>query len=978
MSPVPGPLWRRAPLRGLREGAWSLVVVAAFLLAAASAAADVLSVAGWRTAATARVLEAVPDDAVAATAPVLRIAAAPGPGSQLDGLLADVDAVPELDAPVLLGVSFRDELEGAPLVRYDGFVGTGQDRRPGRLVAVADPAAVLGSPPPPQADDPRVRQLWLLSSSADELGLRPGDRMEVGVTPSHGDDPEESTQAVLAGTYELAGDGATPRDVPGSSFWADRAGRLPGDPGSAEEVPLVIGDPQDVAVVAREGGDLLLWSVDAGLDAPHPTRDELGAAAAGVDVLQRSLADAGLAGVDGTVPTTAVSGLGGLAAAADDVARRAAAEARAPVLGSIGLSLAVLAAVSVLTAARRSRELDVLAGHGVPATATGLLAVLEVLPAAVLGLLLALPLTAAGVHALTGVAVEGWAVRRAAEQAAVLVLAGVLVHGLALAVAARVAARARSGAARRPLPWRPVLVVAALAAVVGLLAAPAGEARGLDLAVPVLVCAAAGALGASLLRLLGRRRPVHAAAHGTTTPRALARSVLGRRLGASGAERLLVVTALAAGFGLGAHVLLGGALVARSVQDKAAVIAGADVVVEVDRVSQLDPTLPTEGWQRDAVVPAGDAVVYRTSGRLPGGRPVDVAVVDLATVADVADWGSDGGPLLAGREALGVLADADAVARPLCPSVPPVEVLQPPEPDPLDPPPDCPPTPPEEDGVPAGRIAPDAAPVVVAGGSGGFAVGDRTTLATTNGPVAVQVVAVVPAFPGLDPDLRTGLVGATGSFLPRLPNGDPRFASPGGAVASLDVQAVELWSGRPLPDVLADLRAVGVEESVLGDERRIRTMPEALVRPSFVAVDLVAPYLLALAGLVLLLAVLALTLFVDRAAARSRAGDLVLARMGLGRSGTRLLLLAEAAALVVAGLVLGLLGWATTVPLLPRLLEPEPAVRPGVDLSVLPLVAGQAALPLLGAAAVALLTGLAVAWAGSRPRSEEAVLRGLD
>ncbi|WP_380169029.1 hypothetical protein [Jannaschia sp. R86511] len=985
MSTGPGPLWRRAPLRGLTQGAWSVVLVGAFLLAALAGAADVLSVAGWRTAATDRVLDAVPEGAVVRLAPDLRVGAAPAPGPELDRLLQQVDDVPGLGAPELLGVSFRDELDGGTEVRYESFAAGASTRVPARLVAVDDPAAVLtgGARGQDGAAAPSAG-LWLPEQVAAGLGLGPGDTVDVGLAPSTGSEPEQVTQAEVAGTYRVSVDGTTPDDVPGASFWADRSGRLPGDVGGGSSVALLVGPPAEVLQVARASGDVLLWNVDAGLRPARPTRDQLGATAAGVARLQQGVARAGLRGFGDEVVTTVVSGVGGLAEQADDIARRTAAEARAPVLGSIGLSLAVLAAVSVLTAARRSRELGLLAGLGVRPPAVAALGVVEVLPAAALGLALALPVSVAGAGLLTGVPVEGWAVRRAAEQAAVLLLVGVAVHGLVTLLAAAAAARSGARHERRAVavPWRPVLVVSAVAAVVGLVAAPAGGARGLDLAVPVLVCAAVGAVGASGLRLLAAgRRSAPADDGGPLAPGAVGRLVLRRRLGSGGAERLLVVTALAAAFGLAVHVLAGGALAERSVQDKAAVVAGAQVLVELDLARQVDPSLPFTGWPADPDVSDGDSVVYRGSGRLPGGSVVDVVAVDPTSIGDVASWGSEGGPLQRGREALAVLGAADAHAAPRCPSASPREALfgaEEPEPGAPEPPP-CPPTPDPAAGVPLGAVAPGPAPVLLVGDPVGLRVGQTTTVTATNAQVAVEVVGRVPAFPGLDPDLRTGLVAATGSFLPRLPNGDPRLAA-GTAleIPNLEVESVELWSSRSLADVQADLRGRGVDDATLTDERRTRTLEAALVRPAFVAVALVAPYLVALSVLVLLMAVLALALSVDRAAARSRAGDVVLARIGLGARGPRRLLLAEAALLVGAGLGLGLLGWAATLPLLPRLVEPEPAVAPPVDVAGVLLVADQVLPPVLAAVALALGVGAVVAWAGSRQRAEEEVLRGLD
>ncbi len=376
-------------------------------------------------------------------------------------------------------------------------------------------------------------------------------------------------------------------------------------------------------------------------------------------------------------------------------------------------------------------------------------------------------------------------------------------------------------------------------------------------------------------------------------------------------------------------------------------------------------------------VAAGDTAVFRDSGRLPGDRATDVVVVDLATFARAASWGSPGGALERARDQLAVLAEADAAARPQCPSLPlGANLLPPPEEQPDPPPPDCPPRPDPSEGLPLGQVAPGPAPVLVVGDATGLPVGARANLAGGEGDLPLLVVGHVEAFPGVDPDLRTGLVGATGSYLPRLVGGDPRVTAltEGDGRASADIDGVELWSTRTVAQVAADLPAVEGTAEQLADDRRVSTAGEQLGRPAFVAVDLVEPYLRVLAGVVLLVALLALALSVDRATARSRAGDLVLARAGLGRSGTRRLLLAEAAVLVVAGLGLGALAWALTVPLLPRLLEPDPSVGPLLD----PVVVPWAGAVLAGAALLALLVAWLVVLVGTRGRSEEEVLRGQD
>lgn len=61
----PGPLWRRAPLRLLRDGTWTSLIVLSFLLLAATAAAGPIVDASVRNASVGRVLDTVPASSVA-------------------------------------------------------------------------------------------------------------------------------------------------------------------------------------------------------------------------------------------------------------------------------------------------------------------------------------------------------------------------------------------------------------------------------------------------------------------------------------------------------------------------------------------------------------------------------------------------------------------------------------------------------------------------------------------------------------------------------------------------------------------------------------------------------------------------------------------------------------------------------------------------------------------------------------------------
>jgi putative ABC transport system permease protein len=153
----PGPARRRlrpdrlaaaAVFGGLRQRAWSVLVLAAFVvLAAASAAGPMFAEASGNAAFQAR-RDAVPVTARQADAPVVRLSADVGRGSiDQDAVLAGLRTVPGLTEPQLTGGSVGAELLSG--VYWESTAGLGDRRERGRLYAVEAPATELvpvGSP----------------------------------------------------------------------------------------------------------------------------------------------------------------------------------------------------------------------------------------------------------------------------------------------------------------------------------------------------------------------------------------------------------------------------------------------------------------------------------------------------------------------------------------------------------------------------------------------------------------------------------------------------------------------------------------------------------------------------------------------------------------------------------------------------------------------------------------------------------------
>ena len=945
---APPPLWAAAPTRLLRSGLWGPLVLGALLLLATAGAAPPLfyayaADAAWRTA-----VAAVPVTARADDAPVVRLNGGAGPGDDRErALLERLSAIPGLGPPSVVAGSVGTELAGREALLRP-FVRAGGRTERARLYADQDLDRALV----PAEGSPTARGLWLPEPVAGRLGVGPGDRVEVGVSRRGDGAPQETTAAAqVAGTYAVGPDGRRPADPAGTGRWTARAGQLPAD----TEFPtltaaLLVGDVETVQGLAQAVGDELFWTVEAGLASASPPLAEVERTAGLVARLGRTLVDPdAVSTADGPLRTGLVSGLPDLAA--DAVAVREATVARTSTVAWAGVALGLLAvvAVAVLGTARRRRELALDAELGASPGAVGARGALEVLPAAVLagiaGPLLAQALLAASGAGAASRPVLGAAAANSAQGLAVAVLLVGLVTGLAAALVAR---PARAGTEGRRLPWEALLAVAAVTAVLGLTSRPDAAAPAwLDLLVPVLVVAATGAVGGRLLlaglargaRRLGSRRP--------TSRRSAVGWLALRRLSAPDGARLLVVTVLVLGLGMQLFALSAAAAVAAVSEDRAAVAAGAPATVRIQGSWLLDdepvgllplPDDPPPGFTgvpevRTPELPAGATLVWERTGTVPGlFGDVTVLVVDPATLRTAAAWGR--GPELAeARALLGRFAAADQASE--------AERRR---------------------GATAHTV-----PAVVVGDAdlrpGQTAAVDLALSPSPLG-VPVEVLDVLSAFPGADTTRPTVVVGS--SLLARLGGSDPRLLPP-----SPDSDAgfrLRLWSADGPDGLDAVLSPRGVEGT------DATTLAQARQRPDLVAARRSLAYQVALAGCLALLAVVALSLLADGAAARGRAADLLLRRTGLGRAGpvrARVLELALTGALAL-GLAVG--GVLLLSPLAAALVDGTGGTSPG--LTFRPSGAGLAAT----AATAVVATGLASAVAAVRGRtgSDGQVLRDAD
>lgn len=303
-------------------------------------------------------------------------------------------------------------------------------------------------------------------------------------------------------------------------------------------------------------------------------------------------------------------------------------------MGGQVLGLLAVAAATGIAGRQRLDRARLWASRGVSPVTLGLRGALGSAPAVVVGAAAGTGLAWALVRWLgPGGAVDPRAIGAAVRVSALAAGAAVLLIGVVLAVASAAAARV-AGAPRR-LPPVAEVTAALLAGVafwqlrerggaVGISVDGAAELDMLGLALPLLLVVAVAGLGARLLRsLLGLSA-------GRLRRRAPSLHLASRRLGALTPATTGMVALAAAAFGAVALSATLAESSQRTIDEKAGLLVGADVVARLPR-----PEATREALDLDTV-PGTSTVVFRAEEALLDDRAeVDVLVVDPEELAAV-------------------------------------------------------------------------------------------------------------------------------------------------------------------------------------------------------------------------------------------------------------------------------------------------------------------------------------------------------
>jgi hypothetical protein len=913
---LPDRLTAAAVLDGLRQRAWSLLILCAFLVLAASGAAGPMFAEASDNAAFRLSVDAVPATARQNDAAVVRLSTDAGPASvDQQSVLRDVRAVAGLTEPDLTGGSIGAELLAPSF--WNSTVSAGDRLGRGRLFAVGSPATELVAVGAPAAQ----QGLWLPEPLATEIGARPKDQIVLTVQRGNRGKPKQTTTTV-SGIYAVDAGGRLPADVPGSRKWTLRQGDTPGDT-EYQTLPsyLLVGDIATVERLAEAVADKIFWSVEAAL-APGSTLAEARRTADGVEQLRRYYATRQSVENDNPLATRFASGIGRIVATAQATSDTVRQRTRPVEWASTGVGLASVLAVALLSARRRERELRHAVAVGMsPLRVSGLWLLEHLLPAALgagLGWLVAWQLVAR--FGPPGPIEESLSPAATAGTAAVLV-GLVTVAGVGAAAAARRVRPEPPATARRALPWTPMLVIVALVAAAGL-AGAGGTGSGIDLLVPLLILAAVGAIAGSLPgRLAGRGRQL---------PKSPARAVgwlARRRLGSGGAERRLAVLVVTAGLGMLLFALSAVHSTAISADDRVAVAAGAEGVATLRGSWELDegavsapPEDPLRPRSEEPVpgvrtppLPPGSTVVWRTDvTTLLDDDQKDLQIIDPARFRDVALWG-DGADLAAARAAVAALA-AEPVAA---------------------------------DGTVRTIVVADPTSAAV----------DLVRVNVGYSTEDLAVAARVAAFPGLQG--RPMYVVAADAMFAKLGPDDPRLRPRTNQAPNALFAKTMLWNSAGATGVQAVTASKGVQPD------RVDTAAQLRRQAAYVATSRARGYQLAIAGYLALLAILTLCIYAQRTALLRRPTDLMLARVGLGRNRIRQARALEFVLLAAVAFAAAVAGVAALAPLGGRLLDDQPGLLPRFAFQLSPV-----GLAVTGGAAV-VATALAVVLTTVRSASAE-------
>ncbi|GAA3629490.1 hypothetical protein GCM10022223_53850 [Kineosporia mesophila] len=917
------PLLRRAPGRMLHSGAPALMLTISVALLAGLVAAGPLFARATANGSLERKLATVPAGSQ------LNQQAALGfvlPGPIWDETRAEVvrmlDGVPWL-GPVVTEVwaaSWQLEL-GKPVP----FLGVGDQHRVAvlyhRTGAVQALDVVRG--------ERGARGLWLPDGEAHGLGLDPGDEFQVGKTFSDGLDilgcsgpvapvaadsqgrgtrTTSQSTVTLAGTYRTVADGR----LPAGSYFSSIAARLPSDPAGCPTPPLLmIGDQETVLAALKGADEKPQWSFSAELTQEGRSLGRLGQAATAAQKFRLDASDPTsalrvVAAGQGVVPRVE-TGLTSLHDEAQADARAAAQQGRGIALAGAALGLAAVIMALRALSQRRRRENELLVGVGAPLPAIILAGVAELL----------LPVFAGAVTGFTAVyfAFVGFgpqsrlgpdaivAALYAVGLVALVTLAGNAVvtllqtHAIGRRLAGHESSRGRAGSGG---PWLPLLLGATGLAIASVLTRDdrASYTDPLAAVLPVLVLSSGSLLTVRLAAAVAAR----VRRRSTTTPGSSIDRLILRGLRDTGLAVTDLVVVLSIGVGVLAYGLVSTSMVRASVQDKTAVLAGAVSTAHIPTSSGLGAgSGPHPALGQDL------SVLWKTRAQLqPDHHDVDILVINPETFPAVALWGR--GPDLAeARQALQTL------------------------------------------GAPARGVLP-ALLIGIPGRETGL--GGTVSIGSQEIPLIAR--ADLTAFPG-----ATGptVVFDARSLFAHLDALDAlgNVQNPSLAVnpGSQGTYTTWLWSTRTATALAAYLDRKDITPAT------ITSIQQAQATPVLTSSRWAATYQVVLGLAALALAGLSVVVAVDRRVARAAPVDLVLFRFGIRPAHLIRLRAIELALTSLAALIALVPPLALLMLLLPRLVEPGPALAPalGFQIPLLPLA--------LSALAAAGVTVVAV-WAAAR------------
>lgn len=929
------PVWRRAPGRAWRRGGSGPLVLLALLAATTSIASAPLFIQLSGDDALTTVREALPSTARTSDSDSVRIVSGTVPTDKDQRISVErLRAIPGLTEPTTLAFSVAPEIHYATYPRPTVRRGSVEVRA--RLAAVDDPrtslvvtgeAATTGS------------GVWLPDPVAEELGVQPGDTVELFINtntaqrPKPKDEPPDPVQRlVVDGTYAVGADERRPADPPGTALWSRRVGGIPSDTEFLTRASyLVVANVRTAERTAKRTEDELMWTTEAAM-VPGLTLVDAERTAAGVAELREDV-KAPSDEPPGPLRTGLVSGIEKVVATA--VSLREATRERASLLAAAGAATGLLAVVVVALLIGSDRKVELRHGAAIgigPVRTAGLWLLEALLPSALAvvgGVALArgtLALLGPSGTVLPDAMDEAW--RGAATVGAIgLGLVAVVAAGLVL-----VADRPESSVRRRAFPWVPLLVVMAGTALLAAATARSTSPGPVALMTPALVAVACGALVATLAARLSRSRRTAL----PRTARGAGRWLGRRRTTSGGAESVLPVAALSLGLGL---VLVTASAVigtTTAIADRVAVRSGAESTAQITGTWQLvnkPPRAPTaaevyEGTKiptpKPVVTPAGTTPVWRMLASIEGDFGYhDVMAIEPAGFGGVASWG-EGQGLAQVRDLLPQLAQAAA-----------------------NPPADA----------PAGTVP------LIAVNDASTRVGQLVVLSAQGWTTPAVIIAKTDAFPGLGS--RPLFVATADSLLPRLGRSDPRLAPPTDLVP-LAYTETWIWSRQPVSDLAATMEKAKATVTAT-------TTPDQLgLDPALDAAARSLGYLIALAGFVALTSLVVLAEQARRTARRTRGADAMLARIGLGRAGVAAARSWQLVWSVVVALVAAIVATLLVTPIGAALFDLDRSAHPAFEFRL----TWQALAVTLATAVVGFLVARIAASRGSRAAgSEEVILR---